>query len=331
MGVSGTQIAMNASDIVLLDDNFASIVQAIRWGRNVLATIRKFLQFQLGINMVAVIVTFLGSVISGSSPLSTVQLLWINLIMDSFGAIALASDDPDPNILNESPQKRSDPMLNRGMKQYIAIQTVYQAILLMVLLLHGDVLLPPDVLFTGAEGISGFPSMRIKTIIFNTFIMVQLPNLVCARSIRGELNFFAGFFKNKYFLIILFIIAAIQVFAVSVAYTLFNCVQLSLIEWGYCLIFSVVNIPFVFFCRVLFSLADALFKKSDNGKVAQEPRRPPAIKSIEALDIDTRATERKPSLPEILRGKIRTEMPMPTKSKSITSLKSFHSRININN
>ena len=92
MGISGTQIAMNASDIVLLDDNFASIVQAIKWGRNVLSVIRKFLQFQLGINLAAVLITFIGSVVYGVSPLSTVQLLWINLIMDSFGAVALASD-----------------------------------------------------------------------------------------------------------------------------------------------------------------------------------------------------------------------------------------------
>lgn len=330
MGISGTQIAMNASDIVLLDDNFASIVQAIRWGRNVLATIRKFLQFQLGINLVAVIVTFSGSVISGSSPLSTVQLLWINLIMDSFGAIGLASDDPDKNILNEAPQKREDPMLNRGMKQYILIQTIYQTTLLMVLLLYGDTLLPADKNFTLAANLEGFPSLRIKTIIFNSFILVQLPNLVCSRSIRGELNFFAGFFKNKYFLMILFVIAAIQVFAVAVGYSLFNCVQLSLSEWGYCLIFSAANFPFVFFFRCLFKLVDALTTKTENGKVSQEPRRPSAIKSIEDLDIDTRIAERKPSLPEILRGKIRSEMPIPTKSKSIASLRSFHSKNNIN-
>lgn len=90
MGISGTQVAMNASDIVLLDDNFASIVSATRWGRNVLCTIRKFLQFQLGINIAAIIITFIGSISTGISPLSTIQLLFVNLIMDSLGALALA-------------------------------------------------------------------------------------------------------------------------------------------------------------------------------------------------------------------------------------------------
>ncbi|KAJ1558791.1 Calcium-transporting ATPase 10, plasma membrane-type, partial [Cladochytrium tenue] len=83
MGISGTQIARNASDIVLLDDNFVSLVQSIRWGRNVLNSVRKFLQFQLGVNLVVIIITFVGSVVVGESPLNTVQLLWVNLIMDS--------------------------------------------------------------------------------------------------------------------------------------------------------------------------------------------------------------------------------------------------------
>ncbi|KAI8835105.1 hypothetical protein BC829DRAFT_448239 [Chytridium lagenaria] len=92
MGLSGTQIARNASDIVLLDDNFVSIVQSIRWGRNVLNAVRKFLQFQLAVNLIAITSTFIGSVTVGESPLNTVQLLWVNLIMDSFGAILLTGE-----------------------------------------------------------------------------------------------------------------------------------------------------------------------------------------------------------------------------------------------
>ncbi|KAJ3321340.1 Calcium-transporting ATPase 10, plasma membrane-type [Boothiomyces sp. JEL0866] len=268
MGISGTQIAMNASDIVLLDDNFASIVQAIRWGRNVLCTIRKFLQFQLGINLAAVIVTFLGSVITGSSPLSTVQLLWINLIMDSFGAIALASDEPDANILDEAPQRKQDPMLTGGMKEYILLQTVYQTIVLMFLIIWGDTVIPN--LRTDLADLTGFPTVRTKTLVFNTFILMQLSNLVCARNINGELNMFIGFFKNKYFLMILTVIILVQLFAVCIAYSLFNCVPLSLTEWGVCFIFMGINIPVVFIERIFSKLYHVIMKRKRQRKVLVE-------------------------------------------------------------
>ncbi|KAJ3275572.1 Calcium-transporting ATPase 10, plasma membrane-type [Terramyces sp. JEL0728] len=268
MGISGTQIAMNASDIVLLDDNFASIVQAIRWGRNVLCTIRKFLQFQLGINLAAVIVTFLGSVITGSSPLSTVQLLWINLIMDSFGAIALASDEPDANILDAAPQRKQDPMLTNGMKEYILLQTVYQTIVLMFLIIWGDAVIPNY--HTDANALLGTPSLRTKTLIFNSFILMQLSNLVCARNINGELNMFIGFFKNKYFLMILCVIILVQLFAVCVAYSLFNCIQLSLTEWGICFVFMAINIPVVFIERIFSKIYYTIQKKKQQRKVLVE-------------------------------------------------------------
>jgi Ca2+-transporting ATPase len=107
MGIAGTDIAKNASDIILLDDNFASIVNAIKWGRNVFDAIRKFLQFQLAVNVVALVVVFVGSVADGESPMSTVQLLWVNLIMDTLGALALATGDPDPGIARWSGTSRS--------------------------------------------------------------------------------------------------------------------------------------------------------------------------------------------------------------------------------
>jgi P-type Ca2+ transporter type 2C len=185
MGISGTQIAMNSSDIVLLDDNFASIVQAIRWGRNVLNTIRKFLQFQLGINMAAVIVTFVGSVTTGTAPLSTVQLLWINLIMDSFGALGLASDEPDATILEEPPQKRTDPLLTPAMYRYIVVQAIYQTAVVLLLVFTGDRL------FASNDGILPpiIPSIKAKTLVFNTFILMQITNIICTRSIHEGLTF----------------------------------------------------------------------------------------------------------------------------------------------
>jgi Ca2+-transporting ATPase len=107
MGISGTQVAINASDIVLMDDNFASIVSAIKWGRNVLNSVRKFLQFQLSVNFVAVFITIVSSATDGVPIIKPAALLWINLIMDSLGALSLASEKPTDVILLQKPHKRS--------------------------------------------------------------------------------------------------------------------------------------------------------------------------------------------------------------------------------
>ncbi len=103
MGVSGTEVAKEASDIVIMDDNFASIVKSVLWGRSVYENVRKFLQFQITINIAAVLVTFIGSVSERGFPLTAVQLLWINLIMDTFAALALATEPPTDNLLKQKP------------------------------------------------------------------------------------------------------------------------------------------------------------------------------------------------------------------------------------
>jgi Ca2+-transporting ATPase len=320
MGISGTQIAMNASDIVLLDDNFASIVQAIRWGRNVLNTIRKFLQFQLGINMTAVIVTFIGSLTTGTSPLSTVQLLWINLIMDSFGALGLASDEPDAAILEEPPQKRADSLLTPAMNRYIIVQTIYQTFVVLLLIFAGDRIflyhngvLPPII-----------PSIRAKTMVFNTFILMQITNIICARTIREEINIFSGILKNRLFIAIIFIILGVQLFAIAVASSLFNAVPLSLEEWGWCALFASINIPLVTLSRVAFNLHSAHYASRMKNKITIEDRYSRGSRT--SADFEQPKLDRKPSLPEILRGKFKTEMPLPTKSKSLASLRSVGSK-----
>jgi len=99
MGITGTDIAKGASDIILLDDNFTSIVVALKYGRNVYDSVRKFLQFQLSVNICAMAIVFFGSCILSDSPLNAVQMLWVNLVMDTFGALALATEPPMEEIL----------------------------------------------------------------------------------------------------------------------------------------------------------------------------------------------------------------------------------------
>src|SRR6185437_6738924 len=112
MGIAGTEVAKEASAIILMDDNFSSIVKAIMWGRSVNDAVKKFLQFQLTVNVTAVLLTFISAISSDEekSVLKAVQLLWVNLIMDTFAALALATDPPTPELLNRKPEPRTAPL-----------------------------------------------------------------------------------------------------------------------------------------------------------------------------------------------------------------------------
>lgn len=134
MGKCGTDVAKEASDIIILDDNFASIVKAVLWGRSVFNNIRKFLQFQLTINAVALILAFVGAVTKKGMPLTVLQLLWVNLIMDSLAALALATEPPDKSLLQKKPNDRKKPLISKRMWKHILVQGTFQfTVLLMIL------------------------------------------------------------------------------------------------------------------------------------------------------------------------------------------------------
>lgn len=137
MGITGTKVAQSASDIVILDDKFSSIVRAIMWGRSVYDNIRKFLQFQLTVNVVALCVVFIGACAGFEPPLNAVMMLWVNLIMDSFGALALGTEAPTPALLERKPYKINSSLVSRPMWRNIAVQSTFQLILLMVILFRG--------------------------------------------------------------------------------------------------------------------------------------------------------------------------------------------------
>jgi Ca2+ transporting ATPase len=147
MGITGTQIAKNASDIIILDDRFDSIVQALVWGRNIYECVKKFLQFQLTVSFVAVILSVISSALIRQSVLSAVQMLWVNLIMDSLASLALATEPPDrEELLKQKPNNRDDFLLTPTMMKHIAGQTIFQVSVLMFLLFAGPIFLPeyPD-------------------------------------------------------------------------------------------------------------------------------------------------------------------------------------------
>jgi len=134
MGIAGTDVAKNACDIVLLDDNFSSIIVALKYGRNVYDNVRKFLQFQLSVNVVAMFIVFFGSVILKDSPLTAVQMLWVNLIMDTLGALALATEPPTDDILLRAPYKKDNLIITPVMWRNVFGHGVYQIIVLMIVM-----------------------------------------------------------------------------------------------------------------------------------------------------------------------------------------------------
>jgi calcium-translocating P-type ATPase len=138
MGITGTKVAQDASDIVILDDKFSSIVKAILWGRSVYDNICKFLQFQLTVNVVALVVVFVGAASGYGEPLKAVQMLWVNLIMDTMGALALATESPTPELLDRKPFRKTASLLSRPMLRNIGCQSIFQLILCFVLLFDGQ-------------------------------------------------------------------------------------------------------------------------------------------------------------------------------------------------
>lgn len=140
MGITGTQVAKNASDIVILDDKFSSIVKAIMWGRAVYDNIRKFLQFQVTVNVAALVITFVGAVTGKGTPLNAVMMLWVNLIMDTMGALALGTEEPTLALLQRRPYKRSARLLSRPMVRNIVGQAALQLAILFFLLYEGPTL-----------------------------------------------------------------------------------------------------------------------------------------------------------------------------------------------
>jgi Ca2+-transporting ATPase len=168
MGIAGTEVAKEASAIILMDDNFASIVKAMMWGRAVNDAVKKFLQFQITVNITAVLLTFITAVSSGteSSVLTAVQLLWVNLIMDTLAALALATDPPTPSILNRKPDPKSAPLISITMWKMIIGESLYQLTITLI------------IQFAAASiwQYLPFESDNIPTFVFNTFVWMQIFN-----------------------------------------------------------------------------------------------------------------------------------------------------------
>ncbi|XP_046405440.1 plasma membrane calcium-transporting ATPase 2 isoform X5 [Ischnura elegans] len=235
MGIAGTDVAKEASDIILTDDNFSSIVKAVMWGRNVYDSIAKFLQFQLTVNVVAVIVAFIGACAVQDSPLKAVQMLWVNLIMDTLASLALATELPTPDLLLRKPYGRTKPLISRTMMKNILGQAIYQLTVIFTLLFVGDKMLDID---SGRGAEFGAEPSQHFTIIFNSFVMMTLFNEINARKIHGQRNVFEGIFTNPIFYSIWIGTCASQVLIIEFGRMAFSTKSLTLEQWLWCLFFG---------------------------------------------------------------------------------------------
>ncbi|XP_043837002.1 plasma membrane calcium-transporting ATPase 2-like [Dromiciops gliroides] len=232
LGIIGTDIAREASDIIVMDDSFTSIMKAVMWGRNTYDNISKFLQFQLTVSVVAMVVAFIGACVTQDSPLKAVQMLWINLIMDAFASLTLATEKPTEALLLRKPYGRKQNLLSSSMVKYILGHAAYQLTVTFVLMFVGEELFDFE---SGRKALLHSPPSTHYTMIFNTFVMMQLFNEINARKIHGERNVFEGIFDNNIFCIIVGGTFALQFLIVQFGGNVFSCTNLSPDLWLWCI------------------------------------------------------------------------------------------------
>lgn len=229
MGIAGTEVAKEASAIILMDDNFSSIVKAIMWGRSVNDAVSKFLQFQITVNITAVVLAFVSAVASPSSHsvLSAVQLLWVNLIMDTFAALALATDAPTEKILNRPPVPKRAALITTNMWKMIVGQAVYQLAVTFTLYFAGAQILHYDL---GAN--NGLLQTELDTIVFNTFVWMQIFNEFNNRRLDNKFNIFEGVHKNWFFIGINAIMIGGQIMIIFVGGKAFQIKRIDGNQWA---------------------------------------------------------------------------------------------------
>lgn len=238
---SGTEVAKEASNIVILDDNFMSIVNAILFGRTIFKSIRKFIIFQLSVNICAVMVSLVGPFIGIDQPVTVIQMLWINMVMDTLAGVAFAYEPPLIEYMNEKPKKKGEHIVNKYMFNQIIVMGLYTSLLCLLFLKLPSI----SNLFEQNGG-------HLMTAFFGLFIFCSIFNSFNARTHR--INIFSNIFKNKAFLIVILFIVIIQIYLIYYGGEVFRTVGLSLYEFNMMILISMTVIPVDFFRKVLLRL-----------------------------------------------------------------------------
>ncbi|KAL6690040.1 calcium P-type ATPase [Trichoderma pleuroticola] len=248
MGIAGTEVAKEASAIILMDDNFASIVKALKWGRAVNDAVKRFLQFQLTVNITAVILTFVTAVSSESekSVLTAVQLLWVNLIMDTLAALALATDPPQDSVLDRKPEPKGSSIISPTMWKMIIGQALYQLVITF-LLYYGDTHVVQPIV--GGDLVHE----DIETLVFNTFVWMQIFNQWNNRRLDNKFNIFEGLSRNWFFIGISTLMMGGQILIVFVGGAAFSIAKKDQSGgmWGIALVLGFLSIPVGMLIRLI--------------------------------------------------------------------------------
>ncbi|MDR1882335.1 MAG: calcium-translocating P-type ATPase, PMCA-type [Prevotella sp.] len=227
---SGTSVAKEASDITLLDDSFSSIATAVMWGRSLYKNIQRFILFQLTINVAALLIVFLGSIFGQELPLTVTQMLWVNLIMDTFAAGALASLPPDPNVMNDKPRKNSDFIITSSIAKHILATGILFVALLLGMMYY----------FSSPERLDSFFSYipdseresYFLSCFFTVFVILQFWNMFNAKAYSTGKSALAGLNKSIGFVIAALIILVGQILIVVFGGEVFRTVPLTIRDWG---------------------------------------------------------------------------------------------------
>nr|XP_043622055.1 calcium-transporting ATPase 4, plasma membrane-type [Erigeron canadensis] len=233
MGIAGTEVAKEQADVIVMDDDFATIVKVAKWGRAVYINIQKFVQFQLTVNIVALMINFVSACITGSAPLTAVQLLWVNLIMDTLGALALATEPPNDGLMQRPPVKRTDSFITKTMWRNIIGQSIYQMAVLFTLNFAGKPILnlyEPNATAT------------LNTFIFNTFVFCQVFNEINSRDIE-KINIFRGMFSSWIFMAVMIATVVFQVIIVEFLGTFASTIPLDWQLWVLSIVIGFVSMP----------------------------------------------------------------------------------------
>ncbi|KAI1801503.1 calcium-translocating P-type ATPase [Daldinia bambusicola] len=249
MGIAGTEVAKEASAIILMDDNFNSIVKALKWGRAVNDAVKRFLQFQLTVNVTAVVLTFVTAVSSSDegSVLTAVQLLWVNLIMDTLAALALATDPPQDSCLDRKPEPRGASIISITMWKMILGQAIYQLAITFILY-YGAISIG-----VVEEGEWAYPQR--DTLVFNTFVWMQIFNQWNNRRLDNHFNIFEGLTQNWYFTVINLVVSGVQVLLIFVGGAAFSISgskpSQTGPEWACAIVLGVLSIPIGMVIRLI--------------------------------------------------------------------------------
>ncbi|GLT46800.1 hypothetical protein SLA2020_205300 [Shorea laevis] len=233
MGIAGTEVAKESADVLILDDNFSTIVTVAKWGRSVYVNIQKFVQFQLTVNVVALIVNFSSACLTGNAPLTAVQLLWVNMIMDTLGALALATEPPTDELMKRAPVEKKGNFISKVMWRNILGQCFYQFVVIWYLQARGTAIFDLD----GPDA-----DLILNTLIFNSFVFCQIFNEVSSREME-KINVFKGILNNYVFVSVLGCTVLFQILIVEFLGTFANTSPLTLQQWYFSVLVGFIGMP----------------------------------------------------------------------------------------